>query len=379
MRLLATEMADLPRVLVVDDSRIVRVMIAKHLRGLYEVREEADGEAAWQALVLDQTLRAVISDLQMPKMNGYALLENLRNSKLRRLQEMPFILVSGEETEAERERARSLGASDFVTKGAGSSEILARLNNLLALSAARENLAAGREGMVQDPSSGLFSRKYLELQAAQALSHAARYGVEVSIMVLGFDAFEQMRDRLGAAVADQVGLRFSKMLAGKVRQEDSLGHYAAGQYAIISPGTSPILCAAFAERVREAVEVARVAVQGQSVSLTVSIGLSSIPDDMANSAVGLLDLAGQRMQEAMQAGGNRIVSGPTGSGPVRQMKLQHALELITARREEVVLPHLGALGVQVLPLLRLMNQELGLDLPLAEIERRLQDRATNNK
>jgi hypothetical protein len=43
------------------------------------------------------------------------------------------------------------------------------------------------------------------------------------------------------------------------------------------------------------------------------------------------------------------------------------------------LPHLGALGVQVLPLLRLLNQDLGLELPLAEIERRLQDRAANKK
>ena len=84
--------------------------------------------------------------------------------------------------------------------------------------------------------------------------------------------------------------RFGKVLARKVRQEDRLGHYAAGQYAIIALGTSPILCAAFAERVREAVEVAHVAVQGQSISLTVSIGVASIPGDVANSAFALLGL-----------------------------------------------------------------------------------------
>lgn len=372
-------MADLPHVLVVDDSRMVRMTLVKHLKGLYEVREEADGEAAWQTLVLDQSLRAVISDLQMPKMNGYALLENMRSSKLRRLQEMPFILVSGDETEEEREKARALGASDFVTKGAGSSEILTRLNNLLALSAARESIEAGREGMVQDPNSGLFSRKYLELQIAQALSHAARHGLEVSIMVLGFDAYDQICTKLGNAVAEQVCSRFGKMLVGKVRQEDSLGHYGAGQYAIVAPGTSSDHCAVFAEKVRQAVEIARVAVQGQAISLTVSIGVASISGDVASSAVGLLDLAGHRMHEAMLAGGNRVVAATTGVSSVQQLKLQHALELILADKKELVLPHLEALGVQLLPLLRLMNQELGLDLPLAEIERRLQNRATKNK
>ena len=372
-------MAELPRVLIVDDSRMVRMTLIKNLKGHYEVREESDGESAWQTLVLDQSLRAVISDLQMPKLDGYGLLEKLRTSKLRRLQTIPFILVSGEEGEDERERARGLGVSDFVTKGAGSSELLARLDTLLALSSARDNIEAGREAMVQDPASGLFSRKYLELQAAQALSHGARYGLEVSILILGFDAFDDVRATLGNEQADQVAARFGKMLAGKIRLEDSLGHFAPGQYAIVAPGTSPILCTAFAERVREAVEVAHVAVLGRTLSLTVSIGVASIPGDAANSAIALLDLAAQRMHDAMLAGGNRVVSGANAVAPTRQMKLPHALELITARHEEAVLPHLDELGTQILPLLRLLNQELGLDLPLAEIERRLLDRAANKK
>ena len=67
-------------------------------------------------------------------------------------------------------RAKAAGVSDFVTKGVGSTEILTRLNNLLALSKAQSNLENGREAMVQDPLSGLFTRKYVELQTAQALS-----------------------------------------------------------------------------------------------------------------------------------------------------------------------------------------------------------------
>ena len=221
-------MADLPRILVVDDSRVVRVSLIHHLKGSYDVREEGDGEAAWQTLVLDPSIRAVISDLQMPKLNGYELLERVRTSKLKRLQQLPFILVSGEETEEERARARQMGVSDFVTKGAGSAEILTRLNNLLALSNAQESIEATREQQVQDPVTGLYSRKFLELQVAQALSHSARHGVETSVMVLGFDGFDRLCERFGVPVAEQVGNRFAKMLAGKIRQEDSLGHFGSG-------------------------------------------------------------------------------------------------------------------------------------------------------
>lgn len=372
-------MADLPRILIVDDARIVRASLAAHLKGHYDIREEGDGEAAWQTLVLDQSVQAVISDLQMPKLDGYGLLERLRSSKLRRLQEIPFILVSGEETEDERERAKALGVSDFITKGVGTTEILTRLDHLLALSHARQHIEDGREHLVQDPRSGLFTRKYAELQAAQALSHAARHDGEVSVMVLGLDDYAGVGEKLGAELAEQVGNRFAKMLASKIRQGDSLGHFESGQYAIVSPGTSPALCASFAERVREAVEVAHVAAQGQRVVLTVSIGVASAPDDRVTSAGALLQLAGDRMREAMSAGGNRIVMGGAGAKPARPLGLQHALELLRAERPAAVLPHLPALGQQVLPLLRLLEKEFALDLSLAELERRLGERGKSEK
>lgn len=345
----------------------------RQLDGRFEIREEADGESAWQTLVLDNTIQVVISDLQMPKLNGYELLERLRSSRLRRLKEMPFILVSGEEGENDRLRAKALGVSDFITKGAGTAEILTRLKHLLALSEAREDLESGREKMVQDPFSGLYTAKYLELQAAQALSHSARHGDEVSVVLLGFDALPELRERLGQEVTEQVAMRFAKMLSGKMRQEDSLGHYGLGQYAIVSPGTSPALCSSFAERVREAVEVARVSVQGKALALTVSIGVASIPQDKVTSAGGLLELAARRMNEAMQAGGNRIVSGGAEKAVAPTLTVQHALELLAANRASAVQPHLGELAIKLLPLLKLLDKEFVLDLPLAALEARLSD------
>lgn len=366
-------MADLPHILIVDDSRVVRLSLIKHLKGHYEVREEVDGEAAWQTLVLDSSIQAVISDLQMPKVNGFELLDRVRSSKLRRLQQIPFILVSGEETEEERAKALALGVSDFVTKGAGSAEILTRLNNLLALSRAQEDIDTGREQMVRDPVSGLFTLKYLELQLTQGLSQTMRHGVDTSVLVLAFDEFSGLTERLGAATAENVGNRLATLLAGKIRQEDSLGHYGIGQYAILSPGTAPGFCATFAERVREAVEAARLTLQGESIALTVSIGLSSVPSDAVSSASALLDLAGHRMQLAMLAGGNRVESG--GVQPeTRPISIHHALELLAADRPGPVIPHLPALSRKILPLLQLMNSELGLALPLAEFERRLSER-----
>jgi hypothetical protein len=179
-------------------------------------------------------------------------------------------------------------------------------------------------------------------------------------------------------MAERVSTLFARMLAGKVRVEDSLGHHGPGQFAIIAPGTSLPLFTSFAERIRQAVEVAHVPVQGQPVSLTVSIGVASTPIDFVDSAAALLELAGQRMAGGMQAGGNRIVAGGAPLA-VEPLKLPKALELITARRSEIVRPHLGQLGLELLPLLQLLDQDLGLNLPMADIERRLRDRSSDKK
>jgi hypothetical protein len=79
------------------------------------------------------------------------------------------------------------------------------------------------------------------------------------------------------------------------------------------------------------------------------------------------------MGEAMAAGGNRIVGSAKG-GETRRLGLQHAIELLAADRADAVLPHLSRLGQQILPLLKVMDKEFGLNLPLADIERRLSQR-----
>ena len=60
----------LPRILIVDESRMVRAMISKHIREFYDFREEANGEAAWQVLVLDHSIELVICSLSMPVLDG---------------------------------------------------------------------------------------------------------------------------------------------------------------------------------------------------------------------------------------------------------------------------------------------------------------------
>ncbi|MFT3736537.1 MAG: response regulator [Rhodocyclaceae bacterium] len=78
--------AQLPRILIVDDSRMVRASLIKQIRDKFDVREEVDGEAGWQSLLLDPTIEVVISDIGMPRLDGFGLLQRIRGSRLARVE-----------------------------------------------------------------------------------------------------------------------------------------------------------------------------------------------------------------------------------------------------------------------------------------------------
>ncbi len=67
----------LTKVLVVNDSRMVRATITKHIRGRFDVRDEADGEAGWEALLVDPAIQVVLTDIGMPRLDGFGLLERI--------------------------------------------------------------------------------------------------------------------------------------------------------------------------------------------------------------------------------------------------------------------------------------------------------------
>ena len=142
-----------PRILIADDSRIVRATLIKHIEGMFEFREALDGEQAWEALLIDPSIRVVISDLTMPKLDGYGLLKRIRASKIRRIRNMPVVVVSGSDEQAERDRAKAAGATDLITKGIGTGQLLSRLDILSKLVSTQNEFERGLEALVHSTAT----------------------------------------------------------------------------------------------------------------------------------------------------------------------------------------------------------------------------------
>lgn len=367
------------KVLIVDDSRIVRASLIKHIRGHFEFREEPDGEAGWQALVVDPAIALVLTDIGMPQLDGYGLLERIRESKLARLQNMPVVIISGDEDDEAKEKARRLGANDFVTKGISATELVARIDSLLRLAQTARELAESRDALATqsflDPLSGLPTQSYFKQHGAQEIALARRHQGDISVMVIEIDGFDAFAAQYGAAVAKTVARKLSSMLATKVRQEDTVAELAAGQFSVLSPVTDLIGCCAFALRMQKIVEKLVMTYRGESINISITAGISSSSADGLSSISHLIGIAAQRAQAGQEAGGNRVIGD---KGEVTQATIDRCMKQVVSVDRMLGFLRAGDAGsvvdrlpdviLTLLPLLELIESQVHCGIPLEQMK-----------
>ena len=371
----------LPRILVVDDSRMVRATIVKHIRGRFEVREETDGEAGWQTLLVDPDIELVLTDIGMPRLDGYGLLERIRASRVSRVRDLPVVIISGDEDESARERALTLGANGFIAKGTGSVELIATLSSLVRLAKAQSELERNRAAhadqgaaAVVDTETGLASPAYLKQRAVQGVAEARRQGGDISAMVVRVDQFDALEQRYGEQVAQLVLRKLGKMLAGRIRTEDTLSQHSASEFVLLSPGIDRISSCAFALRVRSSVERLVMVYREERIRVTLSIGVANAMSDGREVVSELLALALERAAQARAQGGNRVVGrdGEVDPDEVERMlgrapSIDHVLRQLRAGEREEIAAQLPQIVGALMPLLELLESRLHAGIPLARL------------
>jgi chemotaxis protein histidine kinase CheA len=115
-------------ILVVDDAALMRRRIEASLTAYgYTIVTCADGQEAWNWLQQHPAPAMVITDIEMPNMDGFTLIDRARQSGLT----MPMVIVSSRLAEEWSKEARRLGATDYLTKGFTTQELIAKVRSLL--------------------------------------------------------------------------------------------------------------------------------------------------------------------------------------------------------------------------------------------------------
>ncbi len=160
-----------------------------------------------------------------------------------------------------------------------------------------------------DPLTGLFNRGYVDDRFAVELSRARRYRKQLTVAVIDVDHFKSLNDNHGHASGDVVLRKLSSILLESFRQSDTVGRYGGEEFVVILPEMDIEAGRQKLETLRQRLAHTRIEIphRSQQVQITISVGLSSFPND-GEDAARLFSLADTRMFRAKRQGRNQVVA-----------------------------------------------------------------------
>ena len=187
-------------------------------------------------------------------------------------------------------------------------ERLAVLGNQSSLSLQNALLHGELERLsVTDRLTELYNHGYFQQRLEEEFNRAARFGHNISLIMLDIDDFKEFNDTFGHPQGDRVLRAVSAIIRANLRDIDIAARYGGEEFVVLLPETELDGAAAVAERIRTTVEEYRLEEGAQRAFRTVSVGVATFPGD-ANTASRLLELADQAMYRAKRAGKNRVES-----------------------------------------------------------------------
>ncbi|MFP5393460.1 MAG: GGDEF domain-containing protein [Gammaproteobacteria bacterium] len=158
-----------------------------------------------------------------------------------------------------------------------------------------------------DSLTGLLNRRAFFEATERARAQAQRQQQSVALMMLDIDYFKRLNDRYGHAAGDGALCAFARTAESTLRERDILGRLGGEEFALLLPATDLMGAMQAAERLRAAVEMSPLSIEGQPVVLTVSIGLVMVDADEAISTA--LARADHALYTAKSGGRNRVEVG----------------------------------------------------------------------
>jgi diguanylate cyclase (GGDEF)-like protein len=285
------------KVLLVEDNpgdaRLVEILLSEAGPG-FEVSHVERLEQALEELDRDE-FDVVLLDLSLPDSSDFETVERVRMA----VPEMPVVVFSGRDDEEIALQALQGGAEDYLVKGQGDGDLMARaIRYAIERKKAEERLAYLAQ---YDPLTGVANRALFHDRLEQALARAERSGEAVTLLFVDLDRFKAVNDTLGHAGGDALLREVARRIEGRVRNSDTVARLGGDEFAIILEGLSDA---------RNAAKVARdvlmrlsgpVVVDGHEIPVSASIGIAVRPPSEGDR---LLKDADAAMYRAKRMGGN---------------------------------------------------------------------------
>lgn len=288
------------QVLVVEDSKqyrkhITRLLIAHK----YQVLEAENGIEAMAQLKIHPHIKMVITDYNMPEMDGFELVQAIR----RQYEKFDMIIIGlpGEDGGFLSIKFIKNGADDFLNKPFQQEEFYCRItNNIEAL----EQLNKIQNLANRDYLTSLYNRRYFCEAGDKLLKQAINSQTELSLAIIDIDSFKFINEEYGHEAGDEVLKIFSREL------ESMLGRFLVSrlggvEFCVLIPGLSNGQAIQVIDSFKQHLAAKLIDVNEEEfIRLAFSAGITNIKYETLNE---LMNQAGEYLLRAKDAGRNMVV------------------------------------------------------------------------
>jgi diguanylate cyclase (GGDEF)-like protein len=289
-------------VLVVDDEPDKRSLLAFALaKEGYEVHTAENGELGLAAVEEHQP-DLIVTDVMMPRMNGYEMIRRVRSNPQTRF--IPVIIQSAARVQDEDVRHGSeLGALGYLTDPTDLDLLRARARTLLEF---KQYLDSCEEAAFTDHLTGLANRRRFERQLQREAARTERYGHPFCLLMIDVDNFKEVNDANGHEAGDETLRRVGNALQAGTRGIDTVARIGGDEFAVILPETDLARGLEVAERLCASVRALEIPSVGK---VTASLGAAELPR-CARGCDDLTSAADAALYKAKHAGRDRVVAAP---------------------------------------------------------------------
>ncbi|UZE94883.1 diguanylate cyclase [Alkalimarinus alittae] len=286
------------KVLVVDDSKtsrnIINAMLKPHL---YQLLEAEDGQQALDLINKDPSIKLLITDYNMPVMNGFDLVKNIR----REVNKNALIIIGLSTQGSEGLSAKFIknGANDFLYKPFSHEELHCRIiHNIEAM----EHLETIQKTVHQDHVTGIFNRRYFYEKGCESLHLSQTSNTPTCLALIGIDHFKKINDEYGHEAGDQV-LKETARLLEQVFNRFIFARMGGAEFCVLLSGLDINKAGTLMENFRELIEDHIIMLDNGSTTITISAGVAL---NLNNTLDQLMNEANRQLYNAKESGRNQV-------------------------------------------------------------------------
>lgn len=266
------------RLLLVEDEPTQRMMLERQLTRAGYVVDTAENGAEALHKILEGQYQILLTDWDMPGMDGPTLCKRVREAKLSTY--VYILLLTGHLTTDDVVVGLGAGADDYVKKPANQAELLARLSAGSRIVTLEQSLREANEKIqllsVTDSLAGTFNRRYLNDQLHKEVERARRYGHHLAAIMADLDRFKRINDERGHQAGDEVLRRFADLAKSLIRPSDWIARYGGEEFVIVLPETDAGGAATVAEKIRAEWAANPIPLASGDLSVTSSFGVAAL-------------------------------------------------------------------------------------------------------